>query len=153
MKKMFAINGCVILIMILTAGALAKPAEDNQVVKKLVAERIEILNAYYTGLQDAEETENDLEKIEKGALLKSDRALMQAYTATELDQITDYRIKIKNCRSTGFGIITGNLEIRYSMYGLKGTYQQTQDYYFTGEKENGGVRLTQLNTDGNQENL
>ena len=42
MKKVYAVNICVLIVMFLTAGAAAKPADDDKMMKQLIAQRIEI---------------------------------------------------------------------------------------------------------------
>lgn len=144
MKKIHAINLCVLIIIFLTAGVAAKPAADSQDMKKIISERIAVLNQYYCGQTVMDKTRSRLEKIEKGSLLKSDVKLMKAYAQTELDVITDYKVKILSDKRTSFGIIKGKAEIRYTMQGQRGRWRETHRYFFTAEKENQKIKLTQL---------
>ncbi len=144
MKKIHAINLCVVLIIFLTAGACAKPATDSKEVKRLIGERIETLNSYYCGEENLDDTRQALEKIEKGSMLKQDVALMKAYDRTEIDRIAGYTVKILSCKRTSFGIVKGKAEIRYIMDGQKGKWKETHRYFFTGEKEKSKTKLTQL---------
>ena len=55
-------NICVLIVMFLTAGAVAKPADDDKMMKQLIAQRIEILEQYYRSEAEFDQSRSDLEK-------------------------------------------------------------------------------------------
>lgn len=144
-RRVFTVNLCVLLIIFLTAGAAGKPADDNQVVKKLISERIEILNSYYSGNCNEEQSGEALRKIEKDSLLKNDIRLMAAYARTDIDQIADYRVRILSGRRTAYGIIKGKAEVKYLMKSTGGKIRQTHRYFFTAEcGKSSKIKMTQF---------
>lgn len=144
MKKLYVVNLCVLLIMFLTAGIVGRPNTDNQQVKGLIAGRITALNDYYSQERGFDRTEAALKKIEKDALLRNDLALMEAYSATDLDRIRSAKVRIKACRRSSYGIIKGKAEVSYVMEGQRGNWQDKQLYYFTAEAQKKTMKLTQL---------
>lgn len=145
-RKAFTVNLCVLLIIFLTAGVAAKPADDNQTVRKIISQRIEILNSYYSGEKNAEQAKEALQKIEKDSILKNDIRLMAAYANTDIDQIADYKVKILSGRRTGYGIIKGKAEVKYLMRSTGGRIRQTHRYFFTAELgKSSKVKMTQFN--------
>ncbi len=144
MKKIHIINLCLLLIIFLTAGVTAKPETDSRIVKRLIGQRIEVLNSFYSGETTKEAAELSLEKLEKGRILKEDAALMKAYSRTDIDRIAGYKVKILSCRQTSFGIVKGKAEIHYIMEGQLGKRRETHRYFFTGEKEKDRLRLTSM---------
>lgn len=144
MKKLYVVNLCVLLIMFLTAGIVGRPNTDNQQIKELIAGRIIVLNDFYSQKSSFDKTEGELKKIEKDSLLKNDLTLMEAYSATDMDRIQEYKVKIRSCRRSSYGIIKGKAEISYVMSGQQGKWQDKQQYYFTAEDQNRKTKLTQL---------
>lgn len=144
MKKLYVVNLCVLLIMFLTAGIVGRPNTDNQQIKELIAGRIIVLNDFYCQKSGFDKTEGALKKLEKGGLLKNDLTLMDAYSATDLDRIQQYKVKIKSCRRSSYGIIKGKAEVSYVMSGQQGKWRDKQQYYFTAEDLDQKTRLTQL---------
>ena len=144
MKKVYAVNICVLIVMFLTAGAAAKPADDDKMMKQLIAQRIEILEQYYRSEAEFDQSRSDLEKVEAGGLLKTDVKYMKEYAATELDRILDFRIKIKSCRRTRYGIVKGKAEIVYVTKGYGPKRTEKHQYFFTGEDCKKKLKLTQL---------
>lgn len=144
MKKVIAVNACLLLIMFLTAGMMSKPETDSSTAKKLISERISILNSYYSGETETDDAESQLELIESGRLLREDRALMKAFEQTDVERIPEYKVEIIECETMQCGIVKGTAEISYEMEGVQGRYRQSAEYYFTGDKEDGQIKLTQL---------
>ncbi|WP_425754887.1 hypothetical protein ACPW7J_07785 [Ihubacter sp. rT4E-8] len=144
MKKLYVVNLCVLLIMFLTAGIVGRPNTDSSQIKLLVTDRITALNDYYSQDTTYDETEDILRQLEKEKLLRSDLALMKAYSATDMDRIQTSKVKVKSCKRTSYGIIKGNAEISYVMYRQHGKWRDKQVYFFTAEDKKGKIKLTQL---------
>lgn len=144
MKKVYAINICVLVIIFLTAGIIARPSDYNREMKSLISQRIDILDEYYSNKTDFDDSRDKLEKVEAGSLLKKDVRAMKDYQATDLDQVTDYRIRMQSCRKTSYGIIKGKVEISWIMRGYDGTKEEKHQYFFTGEINQKNTKLTQL---------
>lgn len=144
MKKIHAVNLCIIVIIFLTAGVSAKPDTESQDMKQNISDRIMILNRYYSGEETLDKTRTALENIETGTILKDDVKQMKLYSRTDMDQITDSKVKILSCKETSFGILKGKAKISYVMKGQQGSRKETHHYFFTAEKEKKTRKLTQL---------
>ena len=144
MKKVYAVNICVLIIMFMTAGMISKPADNDDVMKQRISQRIDILEEYYRSETDFDRAREKLEKIENGSLLKTDVKYMKDYAATDVERILDYKVKIKSCRRTNYGIIKGKAEILYVMKGHGPKRTEKHQYFFTGEKHKKSLKLTQL---------
>lgn len=93
MKKVYAINACVLVIIFLTAGIIARPSDYNREMKNLISQRTEVLNEFYDGRRDFDASRDKLELLESGKLLKNDVAAMKTYQSTDIDQVVNYKIK------------------------------------------------------------
>lgn len=144
MKKVYIFNVCVLLVIFLTAGVIVRPQSDRKIMEDQIHSRIEILNRYYDGTWDFDKTRSALEKVEKGSLLKTDTALMKDYEYTDIEQVTEYEVRMISCRTTRYGILKGKAEIVYLMRGNQGKQKETHRYLFTAEKEKKKIRLTQM---------
>ena len=69
---------------------------------------------------------------------------MQVYQSTDIDQVVSYKIKIKSCKKTSYGIIKGKAEIRWVMRSVNDMREEKYEYYFTGEINLKNTKLTQL---------
>ncbi|MEE0691732.1 MAG: hypothetical protein U0M33_02335 [Lachnospiraceae bacterium] len=144
MKRVMTVNICVLMIMFLTAGMTAGPSSDSRQIRDLITQRSEILNGYYCGQTEFDRTRDSLGKIETGRLLRQDTKAMGFYAATDIEQVTDCRVRVLKCRKSEYGIYKGNAEITYVLNGTGGRFTQKGRYYFTGEKYRGKMKLTQL---------
>lgn len=144
MKKVYAVNACVLVIIFLTAGIIARPSDYNREMKNLISQRTEVLNEFYDGRRDFDASRDKLELLEAGKLLKNDVAAMKTYQSTDIDQVVSYKIKIKSCKKTSYGIIKGKAEIRWVMRSVNDTREEKHSYFFTGEINQKNTKLTQL---------
>ena len=76
--------------------------------------------------------------------MKNDVAAMKTYQSTDIDQVVSYKIKIKSCKKTSYGIIKGKAEIRWVMRSVNDTREEKHSYFFTGEINQKNTKLTQL---------
>ncbi len=144
MKKLIAVNACLLILMFMTAGMVSKPDTDRSAAEKLISERIIILNEYYSGETEAEEAERRLELIESGSLLREDRAMMKEFAKTDVERVPEHQVEITECETMQCGIVKGTAEISYRLEGVRGSSRQSAKYYFTGDKDEGEIKLTQL---------
>lgn len=144
MKKIYAVNICVLFIMFLTAGMIAAPNDDTKTVESLLTDRISTLSGFYDAEIDKDETRSRLEYIEADKLLHNDLTLMKAYENTDMDRIIDAEVKIISCKRMAYGIIKGNAEITYTMEGYDGRRTESHAYFYTGEIIDEKTKLTQL---------
>ena len=144
MKKVYAFNACVLVIIFLTAGIVARPSDCNGEMKNLISQRTEVLSEFYDGKSDFDVARDKLELVEGGRLLKTDVAAMRAYQFTDIDQVAGFKIKIKSCKKTSYGIIKGKAEIRWIMRSVNDMREEKYLYFFTGEMDQKKTKLTQL---------
>lgn len=144
MRKLYAVNLCVLVMIFMTAAAAGKPETGSKQIENLISSRIEILNDYYAGTEDFYGTLNRLEAIETGRLKRSDTAMMEACKNTDVERILKHDIDIKTCEKSAHDIIKGDAEITYVMEGCSGKSAQSGKYFYTAEKKGERVLLTQL---------
>ena len=144
MKKVYAVNLCVLMFMLFTTGMTAGAADDDELVKDMLSRRTEILEQYFHGGADADECRAELERIESGSLLRQDVENMKAFAATDIESILDFRIRILSCRRSSYGIVKGRVEILYVMAGCGTKRTETCQYFFTAEERSEALKLTQL---------
>ncbi len=61
--------------------------------------------------------------------MKNDVAAMKTYQSTDIDQVVSYKIKIKSCKKTSYGIIKGKAEIRWVMRSVNDTREEKHSYF------------------------
>lgn len=144
MKKLFVVNLCILSVIFLTAGMAEKPASLSKEAAEIISGRITILNSYYSGKREFDETRSRLEKIETGKILKEDVALMKGFARSDIEQIPEHKVKIKSCQGKSRGLVKGEALITYILEGNQGKFKQSGRYYFTAEKKKEKLKLTQL---------
>ena len=144
MKKLFLIQIAALLLIVFTAAASGTPADDKAIVTDLMETRIAILSYYYGGKMTLEDAKDNMSKITADGLFKEDVALMEGFADTEVDQITDYNLKILSCKRTSYGIIKGEAKVYWRLKGQEGYWETEEEYYFTAETDGGSTKLTQL---------
>ncbi|MBR3786346.1 MAG: hypothetical protein IKJ77_08080 [Firmicutes bacterium] len=144
MKKLFLIQLCALLLIILTAAASGAPDDDKAIITDLLETRVSILSYYYGGKMTFDDARNNMAKVTSGGLFDEDVSLLEGFAKTEVDQITDFDIQVKNCHRTSYGIIKGEAVVHWVMRGLEGYWETEETYYFTAESDEQGTKLTQL---------
>jgi len=144
MKKLFLIQLCALLLIIFTAASSGMPPDDKTVIKDLMETRIGILSYYYGGKMSFEDARNNMAKITAEGLFTEDVALMEGFSKTEVDQITDYSLEILSCQRTSYGIIKGEMRVRWRLFGQEGHWETIEKYYFTADCDETSIKLTQL---------
>ena len=144
MKKLFLVQLCALLLIVLTAATSAVPSSDKAVIEDLMETRIAILSYYYGGKMTFEDARDNMAKITAEGLFGEDVALLEGFANTEVDQITDYDLEILSCKRTSYGIIQGRVRVHWMMHGLEGYWETEEEYYFTADWDENATKLTQL---------
>mgnify|MGYP006992073753 CR=1 FL=1 len=144
MKKAVTANICILMIILLTAGAHARPAKDSTQIEELFEQRIAILNHYYGGKMAFEDARSNIEKLVSGPLLEEDVRLMKAFDASGVDQVADYDLNLVSCKRSSYGIIKGQADIYWVMQGENGRWETEESYFYTAENKGDCIKLTQL---------
>ena len=144
MKKLFLIQLSALLLIVFTAAASGTPPDDKTVISDLMEERIGILSYYYGGKMSFEDARSNMAKVTAESLFKEDIALMEGFSRTEVDQITDYSLEILSCQRTSYGILKGEAKVSWVLLGPDGYWETEEAYYFTADCDTEGTKLTQL---------
>lgn len=144
-KRLVLLNVGVLLIIFLTAGVLAGPENDEDMIKGLLNQRTKILNQYYRGAEDFERVEKKLEAVEMGSLLTKDRKAMRINAGMDFEPVTKSKIKITECSRSSMGMLKGTAEITWVLEGMHPGEKpklQTALYFFTAEAVEKRIKLT-----------
>jgi len=144
MKKAAVANICILMMIFLTAGVYARPANDSAQIEELLEQRIAILNHYYGGKMAFEDARKNIEKLVSGLLLEEDLRLMKAFDASGVDQVAGYDLNLISCERSSYGIIKGQADIHWVMQGENGRWETEESYYYTAECNGEDIKLTQL---------
>ncbi len=144
MRKLLLMQFAALLLIVFTAAASGTPSDDKAVITDLMETRIGILSYYYGGKMSFEDARSNMAKITAESLFKEDVALLEGFANTEVDQITDYNLEVLSCQRTSYGIIKGQVRVRWMMYGPEGHWETEEEYYYTAETDVESIKLTQL---------
>lgn len=144
MKKLYIINICLILIIVLTAGIIKLQQNKEETVKELLSDRIDILNGYYKGNTSVSETYDSLKTVEYGKVLHEDTAYLDAYAGTDIDQIIEYEIKDFTWKESDYGYIEGKAEFQWLMESNTDKYVTKLTYSYRCNEINGKYKITEF---------
>lgn len=140
MKKRIIVELCVFILIFLSYGATIEseaeePLED--IAKDLIIKRCDILNNYYTGRMNFDDTYAKLATIETQEIFKLDVEHMKYYENTDFDRTSVSIIEIHEINQSSIGFLTGTTTVVYAQSHTK----YNVNYRFSCEKANKHYKL------------
>lgn len=119
---------------------------EHAAVEKLLRERVDIMQGFYSNELGAEEAEKLLYKIEDQPLLASEIRDLRAFADTDIDMVKDIEIMTLEKVSDLYGRKSYQCEILWHMKSYSGDYIQSVDYNIVLKKGATGYKLSEFKT-------
>lgn len=139
-KNTLVIAGIALLFMILCSGITDKTEIEKNKVMRCVITRCNVLNNYYTGKEDYDNTYKKLAEIESQRLFSEDVKHMKEYSETDFDSIKIEKTEIETYKESAIGLISGEITVIYN----DGGDFYSVSYFFSAEINNNKLKLTNI---------
>lgn len=142
LKRNILIFAGILLLFIFFCGSSdsnQSEIEKNKVTKNIIA-RCNILNDYYTGKKDYDDTYKKLAEIESQRLFSDDISYMDEYSETDFDVVKVKKIIIEDYKESAIGLPSGEITVIYK----DGDNIYSVFYFFSAEINNKKLKLTNL---------
>lgn len=134
----------VLLTVVILSTIMASGSGPESAISMLVCQRTDIMNQYFGGHILYKEAAERIDKVEKGRLLSEDLAAMKEFFQTDIEEITDYKIKKIDITEMDETLICAVVTIEWDLYGTGGTENIEEIYSVIAEKCENSYKLVQF---------
>ena len=112
-KRLFLVFLILTMQIMLVSGT-----DQDALIRNLVEERIEIMDAFFNGSMTEKDAAAALCRVESGRLLQEDLQAFHDYFQTDLDEIMDYRVTVPKVTYRDDEVITALVCVDWKTAGL-----------------------------------
>ena len=112
-KRLFLVFLILTMQIMLVSGT-----DQDALIRNLVEERIEIMDAFFNGSMTEKDAVAALCRVESGRLLQEDLQAFHDYFQTDLDEIMDYRVTVPKVTYRDEEVITALVCVDWKTAGL-----------------------------------
>ena len=134
----------ILLIVLLLSTVMASGSGPESEITMLVTQRTDIMNEYFGGHILYKEAAERIDKIEKGRLLEEDLEAMKSFFQTDIEEITDYKIKAVDITDIDETLICAVVTIEWELYGTNGKEHMEEIYSVIAQKQENSYKLVQF---------
>ena len=138
-KKILAAGAAAVLAVLLTSGSDVKGE-----MAELVRARTDIMNGYFCGQINYYDALAQIERVEKGRLLEEDIQAMREYFQTDIEEVTDCRIRDIEITNTDENLVCAVVSVDWEVSGTAGKEKITEIYSVIMEKDEKSYKLVQF---------
>jgi len=145
MSKRMKICALVLMIIIFTTTmGFSSSENEEEIVAKLVTERIDAMNLYYSSQINEYEAKQRLKAVESGILLEDDIENLHTYFRTDIEEVKTYTFDEIDVTSSDSDVICAKVSIDWAVEGLAGSEAFCCCYSVICENEGEGFKLVQF---------
>lgn len=134
----------VLMIVFILSTIMASGSGPESAISMLVSQRTDIMNEYFSGNILYKEAAERIGQIEKGRLLSEDLESMKEFFQTDIEEITDYKIRKIDITDIDETLICAVVTIEWELYGTGGRENIEEIYSVIAEKCKNSYKLVQF---------
>ena len=96
---------------------LVSGTDQNALIRNLVEQRIEIMNAFFNGTLLEKDAAAALSKVESGRLLHEDLQAFHDYFQTDIEVVASYHVSVPKVTYRDEDVITALVRVRLDHFG------------------------------------
>lgn len=140
LQKKLAVLPVVLLFSTIMASGTGPEGE----ISALVRQRTDAMNEYFCGQILYKEAAERIEQAETGRLLNEDLTAMRDFFQTDIEEITDYKIKAVDITDIDETLICAVVTIEWELYGTNGKEHMEEIYSVIAQKQENSYKLVQF---------
>ena len=134
----------VLPVVLLFSTIMASGTGPEGEISALVRQRTDAMNEYFFGQILYKEAAERIEQAETGRLLNEDLTAMRDFFQTDIEEITDYKIKAVDITDIDETLICAVVTIEWELYGTNGKEHMEEIYSVIAQKQENSYKLVQF---------